>query len=56
MEMAFDNLFNPYYTRTMFFWDTNNLHIPVTALTVAYTLHIATSYSHRISKDYVVKM
>lgn len=55
LEYAFDNLFTPYYQHTMFFWDSNSIHIPVTSLTLAYTLYIATSYAHRISKDYVVR-
>lgn len=56
LDHALDNLFTTYSQHSMYYWDINQLHIPVASLSIAYTLYIATSYAHRISKDYVVKM
>lgn len=55
-EHAMDNIFWPYYQRTWFNWDVNNLHIITIAGTALYASYIAVSYIHNSWKDYVVKV
>lgn len=55
LEYAFDNLFFPYYTHTFFNWDINNLHIPITAISVMYAVMIAQKFTNFAWADYVVK-
>ena len=55
MEYAFDNLFTPYYQHSFYFWDTNQLHIPVTAITAMYSSYLALRFLNFMWGDYVVK-
>lgn len=56
MEYGIDNIFHPYYARSMFFWDNNSIHVPVVGLVAIYASYIALSYVNNVWKDYVVKM
>jgi len=44
MEHALDNIFWPHFSRSMYNWDINNLHVPVVALVALYASYIAISY------------
>lgn len=53
---AYDNLFVPYYTQTMYFVDQWSFHAPIMGLMAMYGGYLAVSLAHRFWKDYVVKM
>lgn len=55
MDHALDNLFFPYYNHTMYYWDSNNIHIPVVSLSLMYTCYVGVSNLHRVLSDYVIR-
>jgi len=52
---AYDNLFVPYYTQTMFFWDNWTLHAPLAGMIAMYGTYLGVALTHTFWKDYVVK-
>jgi hypothetical protein len=56
LSSAYDNLFVPYYTQTMFFFDNWALHGPAIATFAIYATYLSVALLHSFWKDYVVKM
>lgn len=56
LPSSYEHLFVPTYTNTPYFFDNNGLHIPIAALTAAYTAYIGLGLGNQVFRDYVVRM